>query len=159
FDLPEEKLSRLDVDFPDGDFRYLRLTWDDASSGRLPPPGALTARLGRAGEPGRPARVPVAFERRPSEPGKSRFHLRLPGARLPVVALELAVPGGPLLRPAIVTEGRLDSERKPGTTEITPVRLGGATLRRAVRDGLTAADLHISVLAPEGPDLELTVDD
>jgi hypothetical protein len=159
FDLPEEKLSRLDVDFPAGDFRYLRLTWDDASSTRLPPPGAVTARLVRAADPVRPARVPVTFERRPSEPGKSRFRLRLPAARLPVVALDLDVPGGPsgpLLRAATVTEGRLS--RGDGG-EIAPVRLGEATLRRAVRDGLSAADLRIPVSQPEGADLELTVDD
>jgi hypothetical protein len=159
FDLPDEDLRLTDAGFTAGDFRYLRLTWDDTSSARLTLPRRVEARLVRPVDPGPPARVPVAFERRPSEPGKSRFHLRLPGARLPVIALELAVPGGPLLRPAVVTEGRLDAERRPGTTEITPVRLGGATLRRAVRGGLTAADLHISVLAPEGPDLELTVDD
>jgi hypothetical protein len=159
FDLPDEDLRLTDAGFTAGDFRYLRLTWDDTSSARLTLPRRVEARLVRPVDPGPAARVTVAFERRPSEPGKSRFHLRLPGARLPVIALELAVPGGPLLRPAVVTEGRLDAERRPGTTEITPVRLGGATLRRAVRGGLTAADLHISVLAPEGPDLELTVDD
>ncbi|HEV7517379.1 MAG TPA: DUF3999 family protein, partial [Thermoanaerobaculia bacterium] len=162
FDLPDEKLRQTEVDFQGGDFRYLRLTWDDTSSARLPLPGGAAARLVRAADPGPPARVPVAFERRPSEPGKSRFHLRLPGARLPVVALELTVPGGPLLRAATVTEGRLAPERSRDTTEITPVRLGEATLRRAVRGGLAAADLRIPISgtgAPEGPDLELTVDD
>jgi hypothetical protein len=161
FDLPDERLRRLDVDLPAGDYRYLRLTWDDASSGRLPLPLRVEARLMRPVDPGPPARVPVAFERRPSEPGKSRFRLRLPAARLPVVALELAVeggPAGPLLRPALVTEGRL-AAGGPETTEISPVRLGETTLRRAVRDGLSAADLRIPIQRPEGPDLELTVDD
>lgn len=159
FDLPEEKLSRLDADFPAGDFRYLRLTWDDASSARLPSPGAVTARLVRAADPVRPARVPVPFERRPSEPGKSRFRLRLPAAHLPVVALDLDVsggPSGPLLRAATVTEGRL---RQGDGGEIAPVQLGGTLLRRAVRDGLSASDLRIPVNQPEGADLELTVDD
>ncbi len=159
FDLPDERLRLTEVDFPEGDFRYLRVTWNDTSSGRQPMPGGAAARLARAVDPGPAARVPVACERRPSEPGKSRFHLRLPGARLPVVALELAVPGGPLLRAATVTEGRLDAERSRDTTEITPVRLGEATLRRAVRGDLAAADLRIPLEAPEGPDLELTVDD
>jgi hypothetical protein len=162
FDLPDERLRQTEVDFPPGDFRYLRMTWKDTSSARQPLPGGAAARLARAVDPGPPTRVPVACERRPSEPGKSRFHLRLPGARLPVVALELAVPGGPLLRAATVTEGRLDAERSRDTTEITPVRLGEATLRRAVRGDLAAADLRIPISqigAPEGPDLELTVDD
>jgi hypothetical protein len=158
FDLPDEGLRRLDVDFPAGDFRYLRLTWDDRSSGRLPLPARVEARLVRPADSGPPARVAVPFERRPSEPGKSRFRLRLPAAGLPVVALELAVPGGPgpLLRPATVTEGRLVSG---GDAAITPVQLGEATLRRAVRDGLAAADLRIPVTHPQGADLELTVED
>ena len=167
FDLPDEHLRQLDVAIPAGDFRYLRLTWNDATSGRLPLPGEVAARLVRPVDPGPPARVPVAFERRPSEPGKSRFRLRLPAARLPVVALELDVPGGPgapLLRAATVTQGHLAGS--PGTpgmmTEIAPVRLAEATLRRAVRDGLSAADLRIPLSAAErldGPDLELTVED
>jgi uncharacterized protein DUF3999 len=160
FDLPEEGLTRTEVDFPEGDFRYLRLTWDDAASARLPIPagaaGTVEARLVRAVDPGPPARVPVAFERRPSEPGRSRFRLRLPAAHLPVVALELAVPGGALLRPATVTEGRLAAG---GNAEIRPVRLGAATLRRAVKGGIAAADLRIPLDPPEGPDLELSVDD
>lgn len=159
FDLPEEKLHRLDVEIPAGDFRYLRLTWDDASSARMPLPGKVEAELVRAADPRKPARVPITFERRPSEPGKSRFRLHLPAARLPVMALDLEVsggPSGPLLRAATVTEGRLS---KDGGAEIAPVRLGEATLRRAVRDGLSAADLRIPVSQPEGADLELTVDD
>ena len=174
FDLPDERLRQLDVAIPAGDFRYLRLTWNDAASGRLPLPGEVAARLVRPVDPGPPARVPVAFERRPSEPGKSRFRLRLPAARLPVVALELDVPGGPggpLLRQATVSQGHLSGRQlagvnlignQGGPTEITPVRLGEATLRRAVRDGLSAADLRIPLSAaerPDGPDLELTVDD
>jgi hypothetical protein len=167
FDLPEERLRRLDVDFPAGDFRYLRLTWDDRSSARAPLPLQVEARLAQAAlssvQAGLPARYPVPFTRRPSEPGKSRFRLHLPAARLPVVALVLDVPGGPggaLLRPAIVTEGRLTAESASGTSGIAPVRLGAATLRRAVRDGLSASDLRIPLaLLPDGPDLELTVDD
>ncbi len=166
FDLPEERLRRTDIDLPAGDFRYLRLTWDDASSARLPPPGGAEARLVDSVEPGPPTRVAVAFERRPSEPGKSRFRLRLPAARLPVLALELEVPGGAggaggagasLLRAATVTEGRLGMGGD--VIEIVPVRLGEATLRRAVRDGLSAGDLRIPLTLPSGPDLELTVDD
>jgi hypothetical protein len=159
FDLPGEGLRLLDVDFPAGDFRYLRLTWNDASSARLPLPGGTEAARLRPVDPGPSARIPVTFERRPSEPGKSRFRLRLPAARLPVVALHLDVsggPAGPLLRAATVTEGRLTPG---GDAEIAPVRLGGSTLRRAVRDGLSASDLRIPLTLPEGADLELTVDD
>jgi hypothetical protein len=156
FDLPDERLRLVEVPFPAGDFRYLRLTWNDATSGRQPLPEGVEARLVRPADPGPPARVPIAFERRPSEPGKSRFRLRLPAARLPLQALDLTVPGGPLLRPAVVTEGRLAGGE---STEITPVRLGEATLRRAVHGGVAAADLRIPMTLPAGPDLELIVDD
>jgi uncharacterized protein DUF3999 len=163
FDLPEDSLRRLDVDFPAGDFRYLRLTWDDKSSARAPVPRQVEARLVQPVDAGPPVQVPVRFERRPSEPGKSRFRLHLPAARLPVVALILEVPGGPggpLLRPTIVTEGRLTASAAGGSSDITPVRLGGATLRRAVYDGLSASDLRIPLAAlPDGRDLEMTVDD
>ena len=46
--------------------------------------------------------APVAFEARPSEPGKSRYRIRLPGAHLPIVALELNIGGGHVLRRATV---------------------------------------------------------
>ncbi len=163
FDLPEDHLRRLDVDFMAGNYRYVRLTWDDRSSARTPLPGEVAARLVPSVAAAPPARIPVRFERRPSEPGKSRFRLRLPASRLPVVALSLEVPGGPggpLLRPAVVTEGRLTADAAGGGSDIQPARLGEATLRRAVRDGLSASDLRIPLAAlPEGPDLELTVDD
>ncbi|HEX4965663.1 MAG TPA: DUF3999 family protein [Thermoanaerobaculia bacterium] len=159
FDLPEEGLRRLDVDLPAGDFRYLRLTWNDESSARLPLPEKVEARLVRPVDSGPAPRILLQVERRSSEPGKSRFRLRLPGARLPLVALELNLAGnstGPLLRPATVTEGRLDTQ---GGSEIVPVRLGEATLRRAVRDGVAASDLRIPVTLPQGLEVELTVDD
>ncbi|HTQ80840.1 MAG TPA: DUF3999 family protein, partial [Thermoanaerobaculia bacterium] len=160
FDLPEERLQQLEVDIPSGKLQYLRWIWDDTSSALVPLPGKVEVRLDRPADPPSPTRATVTFERRPSEPGKSRFHLRLPGARLPVVALDLAVAGGPLLRDAVVTEGRLPAgSATGGATEILPERLGEATLRRAVRNGLTAADLRLPILAPQGPDLELTVDD
>jgi len=159
FDLPEEGLRRLDVDLPAGDFRYFRLTWNDESSARMPLPGGVEARLVGPVDRAPAPRISLSFERRPSEPGKSRFRLRLPAAGLPVQALMLDVsesPAGPLLRPATVTEGRL---AKDGDSEIAPVRLGEATLRRAVHDGVAASDLRIPVNLPQGRDLELTVDD
>jgi len=157
FDLPDERLACTEVDFPAGEYRYLRLTWDDASSARLQAPDTADARLVRAADPAPPARFPVEVERRASEPGKSRFRLRLPGTEMPLAALELAVPGdGPLLRQAEVTEGRLGGSEK---AEIAPVRLGQGTLRRTRRGGLAAADLRIAIDRPQGRDLELTVED
>ena len=89
----------------------------------------------------------VMVERRASEPGTSRFRLRLPSTRLPLVALDLDCGGGHLLRPARVIEPRLNGE------EVEPVALGAGTLRREVQGLLTAEGLRIPIEAPQGADL------
>jgi len=154
FDLPDSALRQLELPFPPGVFRYLRVTWDDTSSARGPMPGGAAARTVRADAPARPAVFsPVTFDRRPSEPGTSRFRLRLPAPSLPVVALRLTVGGGHLLRRARVTEARLAGEGA------APLRLGEATLRRAVHDTLRAEELRIPLEPPLTAQLELEVDD
>ncbi|HLY38040.1 MAG TPA: DUF3999 family protein [Candidatus Binatia bacterium] len=153
FDLPAEQLRRFDIDFAPEDVRYLRVTWDDRSSARLPAPQVAAARVATAVTPPAPERVPLPFEARPSEPGKSRFRLRLPAVGMPLRALELDCPGEHLLRPAYVAEARLDGG------EVTPHELGQAVLRRTARGGLVAADLRIPIATPSEPELELVVDD
>jgi hypothetical protein len=153
FDLPNEGLELMALDFAAGSYRYLRLTWDDRSSRRMPLPRQVEARVASATRGPAPLRTAIAIERRPSEPGKSRFRLRLPGAHLPIVAIELNVAGGNVLRPARITEGRLD-----GST-VVPTELGTATLRRSVRDGIAAAQLRIPIVSPSESELELSVDD
>jgi hypothetical protein len=152
FDLPEEKLRNTEVSFTPGDYRYLRVTWDDRSSAHVTVSDAA-ARMHIAGTTPEPMRVAVAFRRRPSEPGKSRYKVTLPGPHLPIVALELQVAGGDVFREATVNEARLSN------SEVVPVRLGSATVKRAQRGGAVAADLAIPIASPEGPDLELVVDD
>jgi len=154
FDLPDSDLRQLEMPFPPGVFRYLRVTWDDASSARVPLPRGVAARAVRADAPARPAAsASVTFDRRASEPGTSRFRLRLPAPSLPVVALRLTVGGGHVLRRARVTETRLAGEGA------APVRLGEATLRRAVHDTLSAEELRIPLEPPTTAQLELEVDD
>jgi hypothetical protein len=153
FDLPEDHLTRQEIDFVAGDYRYLRLTWDDASSARAPMPRAARARLVGSGSPAAVLRAAVPFERRASEPRTSRYRLTLPAPRLPLVALELAVDGGYVLREARVNESRLSG------SEMTPVTLGRSVLRRAVRDDLAAAELRIPIDAPQESQLELVVED
>lgn len=153
FDLPNDGLELTALDFDAGSYRYLRLTWDDRSSGRMPLPRHLAARVVSATRGPAPLRAAVTVQRRPSEPGKSRFRIRLPGAHLPVVAIELAVGGGNVMRTARITEGRLD-----GST-VVPTELGTATLRRSVRDGIAAAQLRIPIAPPSESELELAVDD
>jgi hypothetical protein len=153
FDLPDEKLRRVEASFPPGVFRYLRVTWDDRTSGRVPLPRSASVRVGE--EPALlPAeRAPVAFSKAASEPGRSRYHLKLPGAHLPVVALDLGVGPGHVLREAKVTEPRLAGG------EVMPHQLGGATLRQTTREAGTASDLRIPIDFPSGPDLDLVVAD
>ena len=153
FDLPNDGLELTALDLPAGAFRYLRLTWDDRASRRMPLPRQVEVRVASATRGPAPLRADVAVERRPSEPGKSRFRIRLPGAHLPIVAIELKVGGGNVLRTAKITEGRLD-----GST-VVPTELGNATLRRSVRDGLAAAELRIPIAPPSESQLELAVDD
>ena len=153
FQLPEERMERLDLDFAPGTFRYLRLTWNDASSARLPLPRRGRARLVTRHAALTSLRVQVPFERRASEPGVSRYRLRLPGPRLPVVGIELEVDAGNVLRPARVSEGRLSD------AQVIPVELGRAVLRRAVREEVVASELRVPLDQPREPEIELVIED
>ena len=44
FDLPDEQLRQNALGFTPGPYRYLRVTWNDANSGRVPNPSAVAAR-------------------------------------------------------------------------------------------------------------------
>lgn len=153
FDLPDEHLKRTEIGFAPGEFQYLRVTWDDRNSAPVSLPANVAARAVMPSAALAATSVPVTFERRSSEPGRSRFRLHLPGAHLPVTAIELTCGAGHLLRDARVNEPRLS-----GST-VVPVALGSSTLRRAVRNDAVAADLRIPILRPDGPDLDLVVDD
>jgi hypothetical protein len=153
FDLPDEQLRLTELRFVPGAYRYIRVTWDDTNSARLPRPPAATAGTLLSAAPVVPLTAPLAFERQSSEPGVSRFRVRLPAGRLPIVALDLDVAGGHLLRQANVYEARLNG------SQLAPVALGSATLRRVVRDNLTAADLQIPIIPPTDSVLDLVVND
>jgi hypothetical protein len=107
-------------------------------SGATPPPLLATA---------------LAVERRPSEPGRSRYRVRLPGGHLPIVALDLDIGGGHVLRNAAISEPRLSG------TEAIPVVLGTGTLRRVVRGSLSASALRVAIGQPLEAQLDLVVDD
>ena len=154
FDLPDSGLRQLELAFAPGSYRYLRVTWDDASSARVAAPRELRARQASPDSPlAAPVTTPLAFDRRASEPGTSRFRVRLPGPALPIVALRLSVGGGNLSRAARASESRLVG------AEAAPVGLGEGRLRRAVRDALAADELRIPIDAPTTAQLELEVDD
>jgi hypothetical protein len=54
---------------------------------------------------------------------------------------------------ATVTEPRL------ADNEVTPVSLGSAKLKRAERDGVVAAEMHVPVSGPRGRELDLVIED
>lgn len=153
FNLPAEQVRRTRIEFEAGSYRYLRVTWDDTNSARVAAPDEVTVRRVVQSSAGPILRSPVAVTRRQSEPGRSRFRLTLPAARLPIVALELAVSGGNLLRYARVFEASLVGQ------EAQPRLLGQTRLTRVVRDAATADALRIPIAQPVEPQLDLVVDD
>ncbi len=153
FDLHEERLRNVELLFTPGSYRYLRLTWDDTSSGRLGSPLSAEARLVTQAPPPPALTAPLAVEKRPGEPGKSHYRLRLPAAKLPVVALAFDVGDPRVLRNASVYESRFSG------TELAPVLLGATTLQRVVQGALTASSLELRMTPPSEPQLDLVVDD
>ncbi len=152
FDLPDEGLRLLELDFEAGEYRYLRVVWSDRSSGRLPLPGRVGARLLEGSTPPPPLRAQLSFDQRASEPGVSRFRVGLPAPGLPIVGLELEVESSYVLRPARVTEARLSG------SEIRPSVLGQATLRRVVHDDLVASQMEIPISTPTESEVMIEVD-
>ena len=153
FDLPDSDLRQNTVAFAAGSYRYLRLTWDDTRSARIARMPVVSVREVSTASPALPLTTPVAFERRPSEPGRSRFHLRLPGGRLPLAALTLDVGGARILRDAEVFEARLTG------IEAEPVSIGRGTLKRVEQGEIAAAALRLPIEAPVEAQLDLVVDD
>ena len=151
FDLPDQDLRLAEIAFDAGTYRYLRVTWDDRASARVFATGATAHEVFVENAPA--LTFPVPFARRTSEPRKSRYRIALPAAHMPLTAFEIEVAGGNVFRAATITEPRL------GRNEVTPVRLGSATLKRADRDGVVAADMVLPVSAPEGRELDLVIED
>jgi hypothetical protein len=153
FDLPDSRLRQTELSFAAGSYRYLRVTWDDARSARIARAPSVSAREIETASGRAPLMTPVGFERRPSEPGRSRFHVRLPGGHLPVAALALDVAGGYVLREAEVYEARLTG------AEAVPALIGRGTLKRVEQGSLAAVALRVPIEAPIEAELDLVVDD
>ena len=152
FDLPDERLRQTELRFTPGTYRYLRLTWDDRASARVT--DAVAAAAGQRPLPAPPSvTAPVAVERRPSEPGRSRFRVTLPAGHLPIVALDIDAGGGHILREARVFEPQLTDGR------LAPRPLGHATLKRVVRGDVTASALRLPIEPPTEAQLDLEIDD
>ncbi len=154
FDLPNENLRRLETDFTPGEYRYLRVTWDDRESGVVSEPRNASALLVERRTGPAPLRAgSVEFRRLSASQGVSRFQVKLPGPHLPIAAVELSVGESRLLRTARVTESRFSRG------EIVSEALGSSELRRVVQGSLSASDLRIPIRAPEGREIEIAVED
>lgn len=154
FNLPAEELHQTELTFRAGEYRYLRVTWNDTNSGRLPLPTSAQARRHRsAAAPETPLTMALSVEKRPSEPGTSRYRIQLPAPRLPVVAIALEMENERVMRHAVVTEPRLTG------LAAAPIELGRAVLKRVVQDSAAAESLRIPILRPLETQLDLTVDD
>lgn len=153
FDLPDSDLRQTSVSFAAGSYRYLRLTWDDSRSARILRSPVVSAREVSAVAARPPLTTPLTFERRPSEPGRSRFHIRLPGGHLPLAALALDVAGARVLRDAEVHEARLTG------LEAAPALIGRGTLKRVEQNAVAASALRVPIEAPAEAEVDLVVDD
>jgi hypothetical protein len=153
FDLPEERLRQDRLGFVPGRYRYFRVTWDDTNSGRLPVPALVEARLVASAAPPPTASMTAPVERRPSEPGVSRYRVALPAPGLPIVALVLDIGGGHVYRRVVVSESRFAG------VEASPVELGAATLSRVTRDGVTASALRVPIAVPAEAEIDIAVED
>lgn len=153
FDLPEQQLRNLEVDFAPGDYRYFRVIWDDRSSARVRFVGSVAARIQSNQTMPLPVGMAVPFRKKASELTKSRYRIALPGPHLPITAIELQVSNTNVLRDASISEPRLDGNA------LMPVELGSARLRRAERDGMVASEMSVPISFPRGSDLDLVIDD
>ena len=151
FDLPEERVRQTSVGFTRGSYRYLRVTWDDANSGRVPEPRAVRARHGAVRASPLPLRTEVPIARQVSEPGRSRYRLSLPATGLPIVAVLIDAGTGDVFRTAFVTESRFNG------TRANPVELGRARLAQAQLSGGTRGALRVAIQAPHGSELQLVI--
>lgn len=152
FDLPEQSLTDREMHFQAGEYRYLRVTWDDRTSARVSSPSRASA---RRAEPATsvPSLMKATLQRIESEPRRSRYIVHFPSGRLPAAALTIQSSTPDVLRSATVFETRLEG------SQMSPVILGRASLRKASRGELSASSLRVPIDRPEGSDLELEIDD
>jgi len=153
FNLPDEQLVQIELAFTPGAYRYVRVTWDDTRSGRLPRPEFAAAREFRDVMPPPQLTTPLVFERRPGEPGLGQFRVRLPAARLPIVALDVDIAGTRILRRATVYEPHLMDG------QVVPTQLGSGVLKRVVQDDVAASAIRIPIVSPVEPLLDLVIDE
>ena len=150
YDLPGAGLRRLEIGFAECQCRFVRLTWDDHASAVLPLPGSASA---RAAGPPPPLELPLGFTRLDSAPGSSRYGIRLPARRMPVIAIAMKASGENVLRQVRIMDGG-EAGGQPGAG-----LLGVASLWHRAREAADATEMRIPISAPRGASLELQADD
>jgi hypothetical protein len=154
FDLPQERVRQTTLTFASGSYRYVRVTWDDTNSARVPLPRQVLARAVNALPSGRrPLRENIPFERQASEPGRSRYRLHLPAAGLPIVAVVLAAGSGDVFRTVTALESRFNGVRAD------PAEIGRARLMQTEQPGEAVPMLRLPIERPQSAELQLVVED
>ena len=155
FDIPKEGRNQLDLEFTPGAYRFLRLTWDDRSSGRVPLPSSVVVAVTRflVMPVAPPLTVPLTFVRKASEPKVSRYTVMLPGNHLPIAALRLSVGDSNVMRPARVFESRLVNGG------VQQASIGAADLTRAAGARANVSALDVRIDFPVEDRVELRIDD
>ncbi len=153
FDLPGEGLRHTVVPLPPGAQRYLRVIGDDTHSAPLPLPttGAVSVVLEARGGPMAPALTADVPFRAQTTGSRTRYSLRLPGERLPIVAFRLDAANTTVRRTVRVWPARTGR----GESGV----LGQSTIQRVERDGLVAGDLLVPTRPPQDATVDIEVDD
>ncbi len=154
FDLPSDKLRSTTIALPATTQRYLRVVFDDTNSPRLPMTSNTLAWATEATPRPRtpPLEVTLPFEVVPAPRATSTYRLRLPGARLPIVALRLEVSNPEVHRQVRVAERQPEAGYQPNF-------LGHALLTRVARGDLVAGSLIVTMDSPRMATLDLMVED
>jgi Protein of unknown function (DUF3999) len=153
FDLPDDRVRQTTLSFTPGSYRYFRVTWDDTNSARVRTPEQVRAREGTQVPEASPLHENVVFDRQASEPGKSRYRLRLPAAGLPIVAIVLDAGRGDVFRTATALESRFNGVRAD------PVELGRARLMQTEQGPGAAGALRLPIERPQTTELQLVIED
>ena len=135
-------------------YRYVRVTWNDANSGRVP----LPARVWRASDGCASGRSrDVDRPRRSSGARVSRAAAGI-GFRCRRAAADRRA-GSSTSRPATCFAQASVSESRFAGTEAAPVVLGSGTLVRVLRAGASAESLRVTIAPPAEAELDLIVED
>lgn len=152
FSLPQEDLRLTAIAVPPTPVRFVRVVFDNANSAPLRDAPFVTGRPAPAAAPPPALEVALPFERVDGPAGTSAYRVRLPGPRLPLVAVRLDATNAEVSRQVRIVE-------RPPEAAGMPVALGHGQLTRVVRGQLVAGSLTVPIAAPSTAALDVLVED